>query len=327
MLKRLLFLIFFLPTLLLADTPEQVDFLTGGVTDSSGDPLAAGKIYTYSAGTTSDKTTWQDAAKTTPHTNPIILDAEGKKLVFADGNYKFKIDDSDDATQYTLDGLKYGRYSGETTYAGASTGSSNSYTVTPPQPLLSDFGDGSRITFEANHTNTGAATLNVSTLGAIDLNNSDDTALGASEIISGNTYTAVYESSTNAWLLQSVSTPTWTNWTPTLSAAGAMTYTSTTITKARYYRVGKLVFYAISITGTVGGTPNTYLSFTLPIATVSGYQNPAGIFVVDGGATPNTVSGWNNYGSTTRVDVYRYDKASYTAGVAGYHLNGFYEVP
>lgn len=84
-----------------------VEFLLAGFTDSSGEPLASGKVYTYTAGTTSDKATYTDSALVTAETNPIILDANGRKQVYANGNYKFVITDSNDATLYTLDNLSF----------------------------------------------------------------------------------------------------------------------------------------------------------------------------------------------------------------------------
>ena len=217
MLVRILaaLILFLVPLSSYADTPAQVDFLVGGLTDSSGQPLAGGKVYTYSAGTTTNKTTWQDAAKTTPHANPIVLDGQGKKLVFADGLYKFRIDNSADVTQYTHDNLNFATYSGSSTFAGTTTGAANAYVATLSPPLLA-LANGAVISFEANHTNTGAATLNVNGLGAIDLNRSDDTALATRDIVSGTTYTAVYDSSTNAWLVEQTTSKSG-NYTPTLT--------------------------------------------------------------------------------------------------------------
>lgn len=46
--------------------------------DDSGDPLSGGKIYTYAAGTTTPQATYTDQSGSTPHANPIILDAAGR---------------------------------------------------------------------------------------------------------------------------------------------------------------------------------------------------------------------------------------------------------
>ncbi|HKJ93284.1 MAG TPA: hypothetical protein VJ957_08950, partial [Longimicrobiales bacterium] len=47
-------------------------------TDDNGDPLALGKIYTYVAGTTTNKATYKDNAGVASHTNPIVLGADGR---------------------------------------------------------------------------------------------------------------------------------------------------------------------------------------------------------------------------------------------------------
>lgn len=46
--------------------------------DNNGIPLAAGKIYTYQAGTTTPQTTYTDRAGAFANTNPIILDSDGR---------------------------------------------------------------------------------------------------------------------------------------------------------------------------------------------------------------------------------------------------------
>jgi|GEM_PF-1418016 len=73
----------------------------GGVQfhDNAGDPLAGGKIYTYEVGTTTPKTAYQDSDLTTPHANPIILDAYGRPpsgQIWFDGDTKALVYDADD---------------------------------------------------------------------------------------------------------------------------------------------------------------------------------------------------------------------------------------
>ena len=94
----------------------QVELLLGGIMDEGDVALAGGKVYTYGAGTLTDKPTWTDRDKTTLATNPIILDPAGKALVFADGVYKFVIKDASDVTiptGGTLNNLEFGQ-----TYTG-----------------------------------------------------------------------------------------------------------------------------------------------------------------------------------------------------------------
>lgn len=74
--------------------------------DANGNPLAAGKLYTYAAGTSTPKTTYSDSGGTS-NANPVILDAGG----FADvwlgtGAYKFVLKSSADVTQWTVDDIQ-----------------------------------------------------------------------------------------------------------------------------------------------------------------------------------------------------------------------------
>ena len=91
----------------MATNAAQVESALAGFLNNSGAPLSGGKLYTYEAGTTTNQTTWQDVNKTTPHTNPVILDAQGQATVYADGLYKFVLRDSDDNLIATLDNLQY----------------------------------------------------------------------------------------------------------------------------------------------------------------------------------------------------------------------------
>lgn len=73
---------------------------------NAGALLVGGKVYTYSAGTTTPLATYSDAAGTTPNTNPVILDSRGEASVFFGGSsYKLVLKDSADATIWTQDNL------------------------------------------------------------------------------------------------------------------------------------------------------------------------------------------------------------------------------
>lgn len=77
-------------------------------TDSSGDPLVGGKLYTYSTGTTTPKTTYSDAAMGVANANPVILDSRGEALVYGSGEFRFVLKDSDDVTVWTVDNILAG---------------------------------------------------------------------------------------------------------------------------------------------------------------------------------------------------------------------------
>lgn len=86
----------------------QIDALVSGLRNPLTDSfLSGGLVYTYAAGTTASKTTYMDAAMSTPSTNPIVLDAYGRALRFASGKYKFVIKTSGGTLLWTLDNLEY----------------------------------------------------------------------------------------------------------------------------------------------------------------------------------------------------------------------------
>lgn len=80
--------------------------------DNAGNPLAGGKIYTYTAGTTTPSATYTTSAGTpgTEHTNPIVLDAAGRVpngeiwLVMGEV-YKFVLKTSTDTLIATYDNI------------------------------------------------------------------------------------------------------------------------------------------------------------------------------------------------------------------------------
>lgn len=59
-----------------------------------GKPLSGGRMHFYSSGTNTPKTTYQEAGETTPHTNPVILDASGHADIWlGDGAYRVHVFD------------------------------------------------------------------------------------------------------------------------------------------------------------------------------------------------------------------------------------------
>lgn len=67
--------------------------------DDNGDPYAGGKLFTYSPGSSTKKTAYQESGGTTPHANPIVLDAAGRlpaPVWGTTGGYKFVLAPSTD---------------------------------------------------------------------------------------------------------------------------------------------------------------------------------------------------------------------------------------
>lgn len=91
-----------------------------------------------------------------------------------------------DGTNFQVQAIKIG-----INYAVA-TGSSNAYAI-DLSPAPDAYGDGLIIFFKANHDNTGAATLNVNSLGAITLKKSIDEDLAEGDIQTGQIVCVAYD--------------------------------------------------------------------------------------------------------------------------------------
>lgn len=85
----------------LTPTPKQQFF------DANGDPLVAGKVYTYAGGTTTPIATYTSQTGATANTNPIILDSRGMANIWLQPTiaYKFVVTDENDVQQYTTDNI------------------------------------------------------------------------------------------------------------------------------------------------------------------------------------------------------------------------------
>jgi len=76
---------------------------------------------------------------------------------------------------------------------GPDTGAADAYAVTVA-PAISVYADGLTIEFKAANSNTGASTINVSTLGVKDIKQSDGSALTAGMVRSGAIHILIYNS-------------------------------------------------------------------------------------------------------------------------------------
>ena len=101
--------------------------------DANGNALAGGKLYSYEEGSSTPKTTYSDAARTVPNTNPVVLDTNGEAIIYIDGLYKFVLKDSNDVVQWTVDQVSGSviELTGDQTIAGVKTFSSSPIVPTP----------------------------------------------------------------------------------------------------------------------------------------------------------------------------------------------------
>ena len=71
---------------------------------AAGVPLSGGKVYTYTAGTTTPLATYTDYTGATPNSNPIILNSRGEASIWLGAaSYKFKLTDANDVEIWTVD--------------------------------------------------------------------------------------------------------------------------------------------------------------------------------------------------------------------------------
>src|SRR6185437_4239600 len=88
--------------------------------DQNGKPLTSGKVYFYNPGTTTAKTTWQDANETIPNLNPVQLDNAGRAQIWGSGSYRQQVFDQFNNLQW--DQITAGAGAG----AASSSGDGNS---------------------------------------------------------------------------------------------------------------------------------------------------------------------------------------------------------
>jgi hypothetical protein len=75
--------------------------------DNNGDPLNGGKAYFYQAGTSTPQNTYTDSSLSVANTNPVILDAAGRAVIYflQTPAYKLVLKTSADVTLYTQDNI------------------------------------------------------------------------------------------------------------------------------------------------------------------------------------------------------------------------------
>lgn len=62
--------------------------------DGNGKPYAGGSVFFYIPSTTTPAATWQDPNQMTANANPVILDANGRAIIWGNGSYREVLYDS-----------------------------------------------------------------------------------------------------------------------------------------------------------------------------------------------------------------------------------------
>lgn len=156
--------------------------------DSNGDPLTGGKLYTYTAGTTTPKATYTTSSGAAANANPIILDAAGRtpnEIWLEVGvQYKFILKTSADVTIGTYDNLPAinDPYSINSLLSSVTGTNAIAATATP---TLTAYAAGQVYSFIAANTNTSTVTLSIDGLTAKSVTKTGAVALGAGDIRAG----------------------------------------------------------------------------------------------------------------------------------------------
>jgi len=215
------------------------------VIDANGNPLAAGTIETYIPSTLTPKVTWQDSGQTIQNTNPIVLDAAGRAIIYGSGVYRFIIKDASGNLVY--DQLTADTAVGGIAFGGVSTGTPNAQVIS-----ASSFSaqDGQVVDFIAGFSNSGAMTVNLGG-GAIPLladTPAGPVPLSGGEVVADNAISMLYEAARGAFHLL----------TPTIGSMSRQNANNVAITG-----------------GTISGVTITASTVTQPTLTLKQATDPA----------------------------------------------------
>lgn len=235
------------------------------------------------------------------------------------------------------DAAQYGQLQANATTIATVTGTD---TLTGSlTPALTAYATGNLFSFVAANTNTGAATININSLGAKNITKSGTTALVAGDIVSGQVYLIEYDG-TRFQLINptnvGVSLSTANTFTATQTFNGSSSTFATTLLDANetvnvvsaapssttnfYIQSGGVQYYTsnaannwtLNISFSSGTSLNTALStgqsVTFTLVTTQGstaYYNSA--VTIDGtSVTPKWIGGAPTAGNASGLDVYRF---------------------
>jgi hypothetical protein len=172
----------------LSPLPKMQFFSTAGV------PLVGGKLYTYSAGTTTPLATYTSQSGVTANTNPIILDSRGEANVWlSSAAYKLKLTTPADVEIWTVDNVGSGELFGTSQFLSGVSGS-DTITANVTSPNFTAYAAGQMFNFVAAAANTTTSvTLNLNSLGAKSVTKTGSTALAVGDIKIGQLMSVVYD--------------------------------------------------------------------------------------------------------------------------------------
>lgn len=98
------------------------------------------------------------------------------------------------------------------------------------------------------------------------------------------------------------------------TANGAMTWTVAAATTYSYTLVGRTMTFSFTVTGTVGGTPNTLLQIAIPDGYVASQAMSGPVTIVNGGATSISQATAASGGTVLQIGANPGASSNWTAG-------------
>lgn len=171
--------------------------------DVNGEIIAGAFLYSFEAGTTTPKTTYDDNALSSANTNPLVADANGYfgPIFVKPEDIKFELRTPTDVVIWTLDNANAEEdVIRPTRFTGVATGVNDLLITASDVPT--SYVDGQVIQFVAAATNTGPMTVNVNSIGVRDIVRQGGAAMIAGDVAANFPYSIQYVASIDDFVIQ-----------------------------------------------------------------------------------------------------------------------------
>lgn len=254
--------------------------------------LAGGSVAFYYPNTSNFKSTWfnADQAATHQNTNPVGLDQNGCAVIYGTGLYRQVVKDSLGNTVWDQPTADVSA-NNSTFWAGISGGTPNAITVVDPG---FNGTDGSIINFTALSTNTGSATLNPSSYGAISIlkdTTGGPTSLIGGEIVQTNPISVIYRASDSAFHLLNTVIPSASGATAPLCGAVGLRITNNAGTPVSKIDLTAIQAVVLTPTGNVINRNSVSVTINMTVNGANGLDTGAvalntiyNVWLIDNGA-------------------------------------------
>lgn len=228
--------------------------------DANGNPLASGTVAFYIPNTSTPKNTYQDAGASILNTNPVVLDAGGRAIIYGTGQYRQVVKDASGNTIW--DQLTQDISTVVSLWCGSATGTGNAI-ILSPSPVVTTLIIGQTYAGMITSNNSGPTTLQISAIAAKNVNVNSSSGLGplqGGELVSGNVGLFLWNGT--VFILQNpilitILPGTIINWSANTPPNGYFECNGAAVSRTTY----SVLF---SVTGTTFGIGDGTTTFNLP---------------------------------------------------------------